>query len=244
MKNLYKSALLAALGLGAVAAVSSAQAQTTYTGDVIIGFTGGTASLTANDGLLDFGSVASLTPNETFAAPTGFNLNTVEWGVVAANPQGGSPRYSYTSLAGAPAILSVAGWGQVNTPVKTIFNNAFSPSPAAGTVVYTPTSTGLDAQNNLVPNTAGWLYETVTGGTSTYKNVVGNPNSIGLGAETLYSIQDNGSAPVALGTFTLNANDTVTWDVTAVPEPTTYGFLAGAGVLALSLRNQFRRKQA
>jgi hypothetical protein len=44
------------------------------------------------------------------------------------------------------------------------------------------------------------------------------------------------------GYFTLNSNGVL--DFTAVPEPSTYGLLAGAGLLVVSLRNQLRRKQA
>jgi hypothetical protein len=50
------------------------------------------------------------------------------------------------------------------------------------------------------------------------------------------------------GNFTLDlsgANPSLIWDAaSAVPEPATYGLCAGAGLLVLSLRNQFRRKIA
>lgn len=50
------------------------------------------------------------------------------------------------------------------------------------------------------------------------------------------------------GSFTFDlsgANPSLIFDAaTPVPEPSTYGLLGGAGLLALSLRNQFRRKNA
>jgi hypothetical protein len=48
-----------------------------------------------------------------------------------------------------------------------------------------------------------------------------------------------------VGTITLNfsgATPVITFDQAAVPEPATYGALAGFGLLALSLRRQFGRK--
>jgi len=42
--------------------------------------------------------------------------------------------------------------------------------------------------------------------------------------------------------FTLDSQGTVTFG--AVPEPSLYGLLGGAGLLGVCFRNQFRRKQA
>jgi hypothetical protein len=44
-----------------------------------------------------------------------------------------------------------------------------------------------------------------------------------------------------LGTFTLDNTGTVTFN--AVPEPSAYGIIAGAGLLVVSLRNRFSKKQ-
>src|ERR1700679_3535832 len=94
MKNLYKVALLAALGLGAIA---SAQAQFTYGGtpqsgggatyndsDLILGFT----STSGTDAEFDLGSETSLANGETWnlsSILTSYNLSTVDWGVVGTS---------------------------------------------------------------------------------------------------------------------------------------------------------------
>jgi len=52
---------------------------------------------------------------------------------------------------------------------------------------------------------------------------------------------------VLLGSLTIDfsgGTPSITFDQAAVPEPTTYGALAGAGLLVLSLRRQFGRKTA
>jgi hypothetical protein len=47
------------------------------------------------------------------------------------------------------------------------------------------------------------------------------------------------------GTFNIDVqSDTVTFTTTAVPEPGTYGLLAGFGLLALGLRHQLKDRKA
>jgi hypothetical protein len=58
-----------------------------------------------------------------------------------------------------------------------------------------------------------------------------------------------GTSPTAwteIGTFDINVNtDSVTFTgVDAVPEPATYGLLAASGLLIVSLRRQFKAKNA
>ena len=231
MKNLYKSALLAALGLASVTAVQAAS----YNGDIIIGFT----STSGNDLFADLGTVANLTDGENFAISglSAYTLGTVDWAAFATTPQSGAPRDSYTTASTPVAINGVTGWGNYNTSLKNM-TLAFS-SLSQGQTATIAASSQNSMYSQTINSTLSGQYYNVIGATASTPVVTS-----GLQTADFYQVIDNGSAPTLFGTFTLNANDSVTFNTVAVPEPTTYGFLAGAGVLALSLRNQFRRKQA
>jgi len=63
---------------------------------------------------------------------------------------------------------------------------------------------------------------------------------------SLYDVPESGhGSEIYLGYFTFDPNGELTYTaVSAVPEPSTYGMLAGAGLLALVFRRQFRRLAA
>jgi hypothetical protein len=123
----------------------------------------------------------------------------------------------------------------------------------------TSTTIGAYASGSpTAPN--GWSFQVARSASlpgingNNFSTQVGNPmqNLVnGVITETLtgYSQASLTGARVAttLGTITIDANAD-SWNFTgaaaAVPEPTTYGLLAGAGMLALSLRRQFTRKNA
>jgi hypothetical protein len=80
-----------------------------------------------------------------------------------------------------------------------------------------------------------------------------NLSSSGIITETLYqsteaSLGATGGAFSEIGTITIDVpTDTVTFngiDSAPVPEPTTYGLLAGAGLLLVGVRRQFVKKNA
>jgi hypothetical protein len=95
-------------------------------------------------------------------------------------------------------------------------------------------------------NANSWAKHTIVGGTGTWLSTGGrsNPNTTGYTSMNLYGNVANNTAATLLGTFSFADTGIVTFDAVSVPEPSTYGLFAGAGVLAVCLRNQFRRKQA
>jgi hypothetical protein len=244
MKNLYKAALLAALGLGTIA---SAQAQFTYSGtpqsgggatynsDLILGFT----STSGTDTEFDLGTETSLVNGETWnlsSILTSYNLSTVDWGVVGTVTSGHLSYLTYDDAVYGDNLQTITTgiWTGINTANKTIYNNAFS-------------SAGADNAATVLASSPGsWNSETVnpTLGTQ-YQNVnAANPNSTGEDTVDFWVQNAATGTDSEIGTFSLASDGVVTFNVAAVPEPATYGLLAGAGLLIVALRRQFSVKKA
>ena len=229
MKKLYKAALLAVLGLASVSAI---QAATYPLGDLIIGFTAGTG----NDVIYDLGAESSLVNGQTWNLSSLLSsyssLSTVSWGVIGDNT--GTPRVAWTTTGGSAAntYLGNTAWNNLNNATKALYQN-FSAAGAGQSL------------SIAVGDPSSWNTETISGALTTdYVNAYENPNVTGLVSDSFWSVLNDGSAPTLLGGFKLDSTGTVTFNTVSVPEPATYGMLAGAGLLMVSLRNQLRRKQA
>jgi PEP-CTERM motif-containing protein len=220
MKTTSRIALLAAVALGMAA---STQAQSYVNGDLLLGFSGG-----ANDFIYDLGSFSSLVQGETWSV--GANLGTV-FGVVGAS--GGTHHIYATSSDAAENSFDPTGlYSGAAANVTTI-----SGSPTAVTVG------GTRSRTTTATDTTGWTFQThQPPGTpgNTFQNNFFDPNVSASG--TAYFFDNNNLGAVAAHSFfTYNsANGIVTFG--AVPEPSTYGLLAGAGLLGLALRRQYTRR--
>ena len=216
------------LAAAALAAAVSAQAAT-YTGDLIIGFT----SQSGNDFEYDLGQASSLTSGSVNLSSqlSGFNLSTVNWGVVGTATVGGTTHTSWISTSGSNPnpIASAAAWSKINTAVTTMYGLGFAGTGAG------------DTSSPSSADPSGWNQETLVGtGSTAYHNVYMNPNTVGAGSAEFFSVvAGTGGATTELGSFTLSSGGILTF--TAVPEPSTYGILAGMGLLALCLRRQFAK---
>jgi hypothetical protein len=231
---------LAALAIAAGA--WSAQAQAAYNGDLVVGFTTGASG--ANDYELDLGRASSLATGfgntTTFnlgTALSGFNLSGTSWGVIGTLAVSGKGNSWFSIDRGAVPgnIANAATWSSINTAVVSLYTG-FATAGAGASA--TP--------NNSDANS--WNQQTIVGPNPTsYVNTYGNPNigsalgqPLGPGSMDFYQIIANNTTPTEIGVFTLNSTGT-TLTFTAVPEPTTYGLLAGAGLLILSVRRVFRK---
>lgn len=228
MNKLYKAALLAALGL---AGITTAQAAT-YNGDLLIGFTSGTG----NDLVYDLGARSSLVDGQTWnltSLLTGYNLNTINWGVIGdKNVSGVRLVWSTTGGPTANSIIGNTAWGTLDNITGSMYFD-FSTAGAGNSI--TPDST---TQNS-------WNQQTIAGSLTTqYHNAYENPNVTGLSSASLFEVINNGSTPTQIGTFTLDNLGVVTFNVTPVPEPGTAGLIGGGALLMLALRNKFRRSQS
>jgi hypothetical protein len=246
MKNIYKAALLAALG---VASVNAVQAQT-YNGDLLVGFTIGASG---TDLIYDLGSAGSVTDGETWNLSTALtaanlqnSLATVQWGIVGSTgPSAGAnnstfnaTRFTYsTGDAGLNPVSGKNAWSAISTSTSTISVNTIGNNGVGnyGTVAATD------------PGNYSWYYET-TGqpGNTLWSYHGGNtPNEVGLVSTPLYQTDANNTTPTAFdnGLFTLNSNGTLTFAVQAVPEPATIGLVTIAGLLLVAFRRKFTSKQ-
>jgi hypothetical protein len=240
MKNMYKLALLAALGLGSITAAQAAN------NDIILGFNDPNGPAAAqNDYAIDLGYTAqtgqanSLTANSSFTINFSSSLFATAFGSdsSALNDVLAGITGVYSGTASRTVFLS--GQSTPSSIAKSPFNNTVSVASGVATGEYGSTS-----------SSATWT--TVLGGV---QNDTGAPVTStlvnGIVTENLYeATQANSlSTPSAfslVGTFDINANnDTVTFtgaNVSPVPEPATYGLLSGAGMLLLGLRRQFARR--
>ena len=220
MKKTSKYALLAAAALTAAASARAAS----YNGDLIIGLSSGSG----NDTIYDLGSVSSLYNNEQWSIP--FTVGTLtQWGVVGntLNPGGRTTDnqiYSTVAYGFSPPSANSSTYASESAAVGNMYS-LFS-AAGAGNSISIPTS-----------NQNSWYAQTINPTLSgQYLNAYANPNVIGETFDVLAVVDDQGGPTVALGTFDLASNGTLTY--MTVPEPTTYGLLAGFGLLALA----FRRK--
>jgi hypothetical protein len=244
MKNSYKAALLAALG---IAVISTAQAQN-Y--DLSLGFNDLAGPTSAqNDYVIDLGSIANFNVNysqswtfsgTTFSSQYSTDANwmsDVAAGVIGASGTTLNPKEFMETGLFLPHSQSSSQFGNA-TAISTGVTPGTSPSASgdwSGYVAQDPTTAGNASSGALLTASAS------------------NPLSLlssGVVTENLYEDVSTGTSHTftEIGTFTINANtDTVTFtgaDATSVPEPTTYGLLAGAGLLLVGVRRQFAKKNA
>lgn len=253
MKNSYKIALLAALGF---ASVSVAQAQININDDdLVLGITS-----SSQDYVIDLGQIPA-TANTSLGSYdlSSFDAASLSAGVVGGDTDGaydvagGGDSLFLTKVRSGTAATSYAVAGTESAPNLISQNNL----DASAGLVYaiatgiTPTSTtGHNAWSQIVAQSSTAVGSSGGGNIGAY---AGNP----MGALTspltldLWAASDDNEPNSFnyLGDIQLTetgSSVSVVFDPAsvAVPEPSTYGLIAGAGLLAVSLRNKLSRKNA
>jgi hypothetical protein len=207
MKKMFKATAVLTLAL---AGITAAQAQVTYNGDLLVGFT-----IAANNDLVyDLGPESSLTNGYSWnltAALTAAGLNTslssAQWGVVGAKTVSGAKTIWLTSLA-VPDSINNGQYATISPDVATLVNNDFT---AVGAGNYATPAYGLSYS---------WYYETDQGAnaSSVFTSDYTDPNQGGPGSIAFYSSTATGVV-TNLGTFTLTSGGTLTFNVVASTPP-------------------------
>ena len=200
---------LAAAGLAIATTAASAA---TYNGDLIIGFTAGTG----NDLLYDLGSPSSITDGQTWNLNSllttgGFDLTTVNWGVVGSQTVGAN-RFAWCSKVGS-APQSLNGNNAWSTKVNANVLAIYGQFPTAGAGQSAQTSSG---------GVNSWNQQTIASPSSgSFHIAYTNPNATGETNLNYYVIKADNSAATLLGHFSLGANGVVTFITNSVVTPPT-----------------------
>jgi hypothetical protein len=215
MNKTLKHALLTA---SALAVAASGQAGQYLSGDLLVGFAGGTS-----DYIYDLGQVGSLYQGETWNV--GANQGT-QFGVVGALLHGQTAFIYATSAASDQNGFDPSNlYGPARNNVATL---------AGGTTALTAGGYRTAAPGD----TTGWTYQTVTVQPGyTFQNNFDNPNADVSAAAYLFQDSNDGTV-LGIGRFNY---DSVGGSLTFVPEPATCSLLTSFGLLALIMRRQLNK---
>lgn len=265
MKRLINTSLLAVASAAVLAAPAARAAST----DLILGFN---ETGVSSDLVLDLGPASSALSGGSITLPAGFvstfnslfavhgSGNTVNMTVA------GSAFTSSSSTANALWVsqgsgVALGGRTVVASALATIQNDmngliANNALTAGNSTTINPNSASTSFSQEVgLPSDQTQPGTSVAGQLNAVLSLAASSTPI---AEELFGF--NSTVPVVVGkttvqTGTLGAMGTFTFDPSAnggqgslvfapVPEPTTYGLIAGAGLLVLSLRRQLSQKSA
>jgi len=249
MKKMNKMAL-AAVAASALAATAAHAQYNNNANELLLGFT--TAASTG-DLVIDLGTASSITSlsgttdlnahgNTGFSASAlaaalgqnGLSINGLTWGVVGgSSPNAANQDIFFTVAHGAPKPSAFPNY----TGVADVDSAGFSITSGKNAVVDPTQGTGTSFSEAIAAAGGSGSFVTDTGKTPTTKTPASGAFSV---SEDLYESIKGSSSTVFEGTFTFD--NLGNFSFTPVPEPATYGLLAGLGLLALTVRRQFTRK--
>ena len=231
---MYKAAIIAALGLASVSAVKAES----Y-GELLVGFT----TKSGSDVIYDLGALSSITSGQTWDAGTlgisAASSASYSWGVIGDDYAANGTVVNNTLWTTANAQPGLINGGSKFNAIDSSIASLYAPILANGVSGYTVAATSANSWNNQA--IAGAL-------TTQYHNAYVNPTTTGLASISLFQVTDDNTAPVNVGSFSLDNTGLLTFTANsgsvAVPEPTSIAAFGGAGLLLLSLRNRFRSNKA
>jgi hypothetical protein len=216
------------LTLAAVALAAATSAQAYNDGDLYVGFSGGPGG---TDFIYDLGQASSLQVGVSSWNLSGMvpnlNANTV-FGVIGFGFNAGqTDAFAFlTEATKNSQDFGGAGVGNAQSDVQTIAQQ-LQPGQSR-------TTSGTDQQ--------GWTYNTHNGAppASSFQTDFMDPNVVVGNRAYFFAAAEIAGGTTLNNAFYFNpATGILTFQ--AVPEPATYGAVAGLGVLALALRRQFAK---
>jgi hypothetical protein len=246
MKNTIKTGFVIMMVMGAASGARAA-----YSGDLLVGFT----LQNGNDLVYDLGLASDLTYGESWnlgslldsanasqTSPFSLNDPNVQWGVIGSlNVNGTRTSWATKGSSDFSPPPQISG----NTQWATAIDINIT-SVAAGIGVATTSSPG--AYGSVTGSAVNsWSRETVSTSSPPINYRVGymNPNSTGYTTAVFWRNTADNTPGTAIGVFNFDNTGTLTYEsILLMPEPSSHGLFAAAGVLLVGLHNQFRRKQA
>lgn len=236
------------LTAAAVAMATTVRAQY-FTGDLVIGFTGGAA----NDVLFDLGAGTGLPTSGSLNLSSFLNSSLLQGndytslagkfvGVIGARPTPGGT----TGNQGIWSTTTHGGAAPATLANSSAFNAArLSVDSTGGLIDGTGSPANSIAVDKSDPNS--WNSNVKNGGVNSFTSNYGDPSVLFSGSSTILDLwyekwQDAPTGPALLGTLTLGNDYSLTF--TAVPEPSSYGLIAGLGLLMLGIRRQMKLRRA
>lgn len=241
-----KRSILITLQSSAALALMTAAAQAQYsTGDFVVGFTSGSG----NDVVYDLGRVSNFTDGQSWNLNSALTSSPGSYSSLGNLNWGGVGGISLGLSSSLKTVYSTVPAGQTTVPAKipntTTFNGIRTSIDTIGQFI-TSGPAGIDSASDP----ASWNGETIVGGTGTFFNnygstTINDPNSTtpasftsGAVVEDLYAVKADNTPGQLLGTLTFDSTGTLTFNASAVPEPSTLSLLGGAAVLGLALRKR------
>ena len=255
-----KIATTAVLAIAAALFTQGARGQSYNDDDLILGFNlnggasdyvinlGSSSTIVGGSSVVDLsGSFNRSTFNSLWASPTGPRVGVVG----GANSTSVDVFQTATRGGGVGASAAVKGSeavpATINITTKSKLQGDLGALIAANLTLSTAGSSVVDSSKNYTSKIAG---STIGGTTTWWGQQSVNPQSTfdvtGIVYEDLF-FGTAGGAYSYQGYFTIDlsgSSGSITFtpkDLVAVPEPRTYGIIAGAGLLWLTLRGKFGR---
>jgi len=228
-----KNSIKLALAVMAVAACNAVQAQSYTSGDVLIGFNAGLN--TGTDSLWDVGQISSL---GSLSLNVGVFAAMSRFGAVAYDSVNNIVFTTTTGVAGPPPLNNTVG--NVGGGVVSVANGVNNgPAIQSGQSRVTTVASDATFMN-------GWYNQTVNNANtgnllqSAGYTIDGFVASSGNNPQALRFWEQQANGTVSLvGIFGYNRSTGILTFSPAVPEPETYGLVAGCGLLLLAIRRQF-----